>query len=169
MAAEDAELERRILSITRGHVPGVSIAVVGPEGERWLRSFGVSDLRTGVQASPDTAYLWFSMTKIVTATAAMLLVDRGALGLDDRVVERYPPFARMQPSDRAARVTVRHLLSHSSGIANPIPVRWVHPASKPPPDQARSSRICCAGIRSSGSNPARRRGTRTWGSWSSAR
>ena len=75
------------------------------------------------------------MTKIVTATAAMLLVDRGALGLDDRVVEHYPPFARMQPSDRASRVTVRHLLSHSSGIANPIPVRWVHPATKPPPDQ----------------------------------
>jgi CubicO group peptidase (beta-lactamase class C family) len=117
-----------------GRVPSVSIAAVGPEGDRWMRSLGTSDLRASAPATPETAYLWFSMTKIVTATAAMRLVDRGDLSLDDRVVDRYPPFLSMRPADRAARVTVRHLLSHSAGIADPIPIRWVHPVEQDPPD-----------------------------------
>ena len=69
------------------------------------------------------------MTKIVTATAAMQLVERGRLRLDDPVQHHLPRF----PTPRAGwpEVTVRHLLSHSSGLGNPIPVRWVHPAGQP--------------------------------------
>jgi CubicO group peptidase (beta-lactamase class C family) len=130
----DRDLEERIRGTVLGRTPGLSVAVVRPAGIVWLRGLGHSDLGTNADATPASAYLWFSMTKIVTATAAMRLVDRGALGLDDRVADHYPPFAEMRPTDRAARVTVRHLLSHSSGITNPIPVRWVHPAARPAPD-----------------------------------
>ncbi len=66
------------------------------------------------------------MTKIVTATAIVQLAERGGLGLDDPVGGYVADF----PSDdRGRRVTIRHLLSHSAGLANPIPVGWVRPAT----------------------------------------
>jgi CubicO group peptidase (beta-lactamase class C family) len=68
------------------------------------------------------------MTKIVTATAVMQLVEEGALSLDDpvnRYVSAFPA-----PRSGWPTVKVRHLLSHSSGLANPMPVRWVHPADE---------------------------------------
>ena len=71
------------------------------------------------------------MTKIVTATAAMKLVDRGELVLDDDV-ERYVP--GLLPAAARGQVRVRHLLQHSAGIPNPPPIRWVRPARAPAPD-----------------------------------
>jgi CubicO group peptidase (beta-lactamase class C family) len=76
-------------------------------------------------------YLWFSMTKLVTATAVVQLAERGGLRLDDPVggyVSEFPS------DDRGRRVTIRHLLSHSAGLANPIPVGWVRPATAPATD-----------------------------------
>ncbi len=50
----------------------------------WAKGFGVADLATGSPATPRTSYLWFSMTKIVTATAVMRLAEGGKLDLDAR-------------------------------------------------------------------------------------
>jgi CubicO group peptidase (beta-lactamase class C family) len=72
------------------------------------------------------------MTKIATATAVVQLAERARLDLDDPVSRYVPEFPR--PSNRAP-ATIRHLLSHSSGLPNPIPVRWVHPASSSGPDR----------------------------------
>jgi CubicO group peptidase (beta-lactamase class C family) len=72
------------------------------------------------------------MTKIMTATAAMMLADRGALDLDVPVVEHVPELRVLHGP--GSLITVRHLLSHCSGLANPPPVRWVRPAGAPPPD-----------------------------------
>ena len=109
-------------------MPGLSVEIA--TGDRIVdeRAAGVADLSAGRPAGPDTVYLWFSMTKIVTATAAMQLVEQGRLRLDDPVRHLLPQF----PAARAGRpeVTVRHLLSHSSGLGNPMPVRWVHPADR---------------------------------------
>jgi len=69
------------------------------------------------------------MTKIVTATAVMQLAERGALDLEDPVERFLPEFPK--PRSGWAEVRIRHLLSHSAGLANPIPVRWVHPADQP--------------------------------------
>jgi len=101
-----------------------------------MGGLGVADLDRRSPATPGTIYLWFSMTKIVTATAVLQLADRGRLSLDDPVVGHCPRFGSLRPAGRAARVTVRHLLSHSSGLANPIPVRWIHPADRSGPDPA---------------------------------
>ena len=106
-------------------VPGLSAVVVKGERVVWRRGFGFADLATSSPATPQTSYLWFSMTKIVTATAAMRLVERGDLDLDAPADEYFRDFKVVsQPTP----VTVRHLLSHSSGLANPLPIRWVRPA-----------------------------------------
>jgi CubicO group peptidase (beta-lactamase class C family) len=58
-------------------VPGLSVSVVKGDRLVWARGFGFADLATANPATPQTSYLWFSMTKIVTATAVMRLPRAG--------------------------------------------------------------------------------------------
>jgi CubicO group peptidase (beta-lactamase class C family) len=113
-------------------VPGLSLAVA--EGERvvWTRGFGLADLASSTAATPQTSYLWFSMTKVATATAVMRLAEQGRIDLDAPADEYYRGFKVVS---QPAPVSVWHLLSHSAGLANPIPIRWVYPASGPIPDR----------------------------------
>lgn len=76
--------------LTERNLPGVSAVVVRRGSVQEAASAGVADLETGAPATPATVYLWFSMTKIVTATAVMQLGERGALSLDDPV-DRFLP------------------------------------------------------------------------------
>ena len=126
-------LEAFLLRLTEtGGVPGLSVAVVKGDRVVWERGFGLADLATSTPATPATSYLWFSMTKIVTATAVMKLVEGGNLDLDALADEYFRGFKVLpQPTP----VTVCHLLNHSSGLANPLPIRWVRPADAPDPDR----------------------------------
>jgi CubicO group peptidase (beta-lactamase class C family) len=115
-----------------GAVPGLSAAVVKGDRLVWAKGFGVADLETGSPATPRTSYLWFSMTKIVTATAVLRLAEGGNLDLDAPADEYY---WGLKVVSQPAPITVRHLLSHTSGLANPLPIRWVRPADAPVPDR----------------------------------
>ncbi len=125
----------RVGSVVDGHPPGIAVAIVRPDGVQTAVGIGGADLAHGIDASPRMVCPWFSMTKIVTATAAMRLVDRGVLDLDEPLMRYVPQFRRLQPTARAERITARHLLTHSAGLANPIPLRWIHPADAPAVDQ----------------------------------
>jgi len=65
---------------------------------------------------------------------AMRFVDRGVLDLDEPLIGRVHQLGRLEPERDAAGITARHLLSHTAGLPNPIPVRWIHPADQPAPD-----------------------------------
>ena len=97
----------------------------------WSEGFGLADIETPSPANAETVYLWFSMTKLVTATAVLQLADRGQLDLDSPVTNLVPEFPKR---DGGSRVSIRHLLSHSAGLANPIPIGWVRPADDPAED-----------------------------------
>ena len=112
--------------------PGLAAAVVTADGAVDLVTSGLADVRASGRSPPSTTFLWFSMTKIVTATAAMMLADRGALDLDAPVIGHVPELRVLRGS--GSLITARHLLAHSSGLANPPPVRWVRPSGAPPPD-----------------------------------
>jgi CubicO group peptidase (beta-lactamase class C family) len=127
--ALEAFLEEKV---RQSGVPGLSVAVVRSDGLVWVRGFGFADLATSVRVTSSTIYLWFSMTKIVTATAALRLVERADLDLDSPATEYFADFSAVS---QPVPVTIRHLLSHSSGLANPVPIRWVRPAGTPAPDQ----------------------------------
>jgi CubicO group peptidase (beta-lactamase class C family) len=111
------------------------VAIVRPDGRQVALGAGQADLARGVPASPQMVCPWFSMTKIVTATAAMRLAERGALDLDEPIGPHIPQFGRLRPAPAAGRITARHLLTHSAGLANPIPVRWIHRVDAPAVDQ----------------------------------
>jgi CubicO group peptidase (beta-lactamase class C family) len=115
-----------------GAIPGLSVAVVKGDRLVWARGFGFADLATSTPATPQTSYLWFSMTKTVTATAVVRLAEDGKLDLDAPADECY---RGLKVVSQPTPVTVRHLLSHSSGLANPVPIRWVYPAVDPVPDR----------------------------------
>jgi CubicO group peptidase (beta-lactamase class C family) len=118
--------------VVGGHdAPGVAIAVVSGGAIVASAAAGLANVACGNEMSPEGACNWFSMTKIATATAAMMLVDRGRLDLE-APVSAY--LGEAWPSGFAA-VRVRHLLNHSSGLRNPIPIRWVHRAGEPAPDE----------------------------------
>ncbi len=129
------QLAATVRSVTASqHVVGMTIAIVQAGEHTWTTSIGHADLATGRTASSDTAFPWFSMTKIVTATAVMQLVEQGVLDLDRPAADYLPILGQARAQSGA--ITVRHLLSHSSGLANPIPVRWVHDATGTGPDPA---------------------------------
>ncbi|WP_138732553.1 serine hydrolase domain-containing protein [Modestobacter excelsi] len=120
----------------RHHVPGLSMAVTDPDRLLFAEGFGHADLATRRPATAHTRYLWFSMSKIATATAVLRLADEGRLDLDAPVATLVPSFAaRSGPQPR-----VRQLLDHTAGTANPLPLRWVLPADAGDADVAAFTR-----------------------------
>ncbi|WP_024874961.1 serine hydrolase domain-containing protein [Saccharomonospora piscinae] len=110
LAAVDAYLsERRAATNT----PGLAYAVVTSDSVERLGAHG-HDGNGGV-VTATTPFLWGSVSKPVTATAVMTLVEDGAMALDEPVRTYLPSFTLADP-DAAARITVRHLLTHTSGI-----------------------------------------------------
>jgi len=79
---------------------------------------GEADIATKAPMRRDTIFWIASMTKPATATAVLMLQEEGKLGLDDPVGKYLPELADLRTADgKAARVTLRHLLTHTSGLA----------------------------------------------------
>lgn len=116
-------------AVEAGKVPGVVVAVGGREDAGSVAGFGVRRLGVPEPMTPDTVVWIASMTKAITATAAMRLVEAGRLALDAPAAEVVPALGgiqvlegfddqgmpRLRPPKRA--ITLRHLLTHTSGFA----------------------------------------------------
>jgi len=104
-----------------GQVPGVSYGV-SLDGEVIASGgWGYADLETKRRAGPDTAYRVASITKTVTATLIMQLVERGRVRLDEPVTSY---LTWLKPSIRGSGPTVRHLLTHSGGVIRDGSCAW---------------------------------------------
>ena len=111
---DEALAERARAEMARWRVPGAAIGVLA-DGQRQEQGFGVVSLETGYPTRPDTLFQIGSITKLFTATLAMLLVEEGKLALDTPVVTYLPDLALADAAARD-RITLRMLLSHSSGF-----------------------------------------------------
>lgn len=100
----------------RFRVPGVSIAVINDFSIHWARGYGVADVETGRPAQVDSLFQAASISKPVTAMAALRLVQDGRFSLDDDVNTLLKSW-HVPNSDltRDRPVTLRALLSHTSG------------------------------------------------------
>ena len=98
----------------RWSVPGMAVGVLR-DGEIEAWGFGVASIETEQPVRPDTLFQIGSITKVVTTTVIMQLVDEGKVDLDQPVVRCLPSF---KLGDEAAlgAVTVRHLLTHMTGF-----------------------------------------------------
>jgi CubicO group peptidase (beta-lactamase class C family) len=99
------------------HIPGLSLAVVRNGQIVKASGYGVANLELNSPATPQTVYEIGSMTKQFTATAVMMLVEENKLHLEDSVTKYFP-----EAPELWRPITIRHLLSHTSGIQNHVAV-----------------------------------------------
>lgn len=115
------EIQSRVEQATAA-TPTIVFGAVWEDGRTLVRVAG--------EANAQTPFAWFSITKLFTATAILQLAEQGRIDLD-APASRYLPDVRLIREGREA--TVRDLLSHASGLPNPVPITWIHLASEPAP------------------------------------
>ncbi|WP_166353096.1 serine hydrolase [Phytoactinopolyspora limicola] len=115
VALDHNHWQRRLSELAeRYKVPGATLGIA--RGDETLEvAHGVTNVQTGVDVTTDTLFQIGSVTKVWTATVVMALVDAGKLDLDEPVVT-YLPELRLADPEVARTVTMRHLLTHTSGI-----------------------------------------------------
>lgn len=98
-------------------IPGASIAVINGGRIEWAKGYGVREHGSNDPSAPDTLFQAGSMSKVVSAVAALRLVQEGALALDEDVNERLTTW-RIPENEFTAteKVTLRRLLTHTAGL-----------------------------------------------------
>ena len=119
-------------AIDRGDVPGVVAMAATRDGVFYQGAFGRRNLPDGAAMTADTVFWIASMTKAITSTAAMQLVEQGKLAIDQPIAGILPELASPQvlegfdaagaPKLRPARrpITLRHLITHTAGFVYDI-------------------------------------------------
>lgn len=97
--------------VKRNVIPGGALRVHQHGKVVYEGCVGYSNIEKRIPVEIDTVYRMCSMTKLVTAVAAMQLVERNQLSLDDSIMKFFPAF-----SQNKKEITVRHLLTHSCGM-----------------------------------------------------
>ena len=96
--------------------PGLSIGIVHDQELVWARGFGHARVEGKVGAGAGTIYRIASITKLFTSTAVMQLRDAGKLQLDDPVTNFLPWYEIQDMYPGSPPITVRHLITHTSGL-----------------------------------------------------
>ena len=97
------------------HLPGMSAAVVHDGKVSWVGHYGYADLEKKIAVGPETIFFLASISKTVTGTTTMSLVEKGKINLDEDV-NAYLSFKVRNPKWPDVPITVRHLLTHTSSI-----------------------------------------------------
>ena len=116
-----------------GNPPSVAAVVVKNGAVVYANGFGLANPETGAGATPETVYHWWSMTKLATAVAIMGLAEQGAFGLNDPVTQYLPFFDVAYDGQQRTDITIRQLLTHTSGLPDIVPaiIGWVHYDDRP--------------------------------------
>lgn len=106
--------------ISQGRTPAVQYLFFNTEKILYEYTTGYSDLKAGMKADTSTTFNALSITKTFTAAAIMQLVEENLVSLE-KSVQHYLPSSKI-----SEKVLVKHLMNHTSGLANPLPLRWIH-------------------------------------------
>ncbi|HUR48772.1 MAG TPA: serine hydrolase [Acidimicrobiales bacterium] len=111
-------LEERInREMAAAKVPGASLCVIHDKEVVYANGFGTTSVEDGgLPVTPRTLFRIGSTSKPLTATAMLRLIEQEDLDLD-RPVKSYIPWFALKDSDASAKVTVRHVMTHTSGLA----------------------------------------------------
>ena len=96
-------------------IPGISLAIVKDDQIIYLKGLGLRDIDKKLPVTPDTRFAIGSATKAFTSMLAAMSVDEGKLSLDDSP-KKFLPYFSLRDPDAAAKITIRDLLSHRSGL-----------------------------------------------------
>ena len=126
-------------AVEGGLVPSVAVAVVRAGEILWEEGFGVADRSRNLPASAHTMYSVASISKPITATGLMVLVDRGMLRLDDVANEYLGDTKLTLPGGKVEPVTLRQIANHTSGL--PLHYQFFYEnEGRPVPDREESIR-----------------------------
>ncbi|HEX6729716.1 MAG TPA: serine hydrolase domain-containing protein [Pyrinomonadaceae bacterium] len=96
-------------------IPGLSLAIVKDDKVIYMKGLGVKDFERKIPVTPDTLFAIGSASKAFTGMAAVISADEGRLSLDDSP-KKFLPYFTLRDADAAAKITIRDLLSHRSGL-----------------------------------------------------
>ena len=97
-------------------VPGISVGIVKDQDLIYSKGYGFADLKKKTPATPGTVYSICSITKLFTAIGIMKLYEEGKLRLDDSLSTLLPDYIVRQQFPDSGPITIRSLLTHSSGL-----------------------------------------------------
>ncbi len=117
----DAWLQEMVVSREQ---TGLSIGIVYDQDLIWAKGYGFANRELRQQATSATLYRIASISKLFTATAIMQLRDAGKLRLDDPVSKYLPWFQVKKVEPDAPAITIRHLLTHTSGLPRELPLHY---------------------------------------------
>lgn len=108
-AIDDALMQERIVG---------TVVLVSIDGSlTYQRAAGFADREAGRRMQLESIFLLSSVTKPIVTAAALALIDKGVMHLDDAVSTWLPDFSPRLPDGSLPRVTLRHLLTHSAGLS----------------------------------------------------
>ena len=94
---------------------GLAASIAGPDGLVWFRGFGQARVG-GEEVRPDAVFRIGSVSKTITAIGVMQLVENGMVGLDDPINDHLSSY-KIEAAAGSDPITIRHLLTHTSGLA----------------------------------------------------
>jgi len=97
-------------------LPGITAIVIKDQEVLWQGAFGLANIEDSVKSDPATLFSICSISKLFTSVAIMKLVEEGKLRLDDDIHDLLPGYNLKQKYPESMPVTVRSLLTHSSGL-----------------------------------------------------
>ena len=96
-------------------IPGLSLVIVKDDRVIYIKGLGLKDIDKKLPVTPDTLFAIGSASKAFTAMAAVMSADEGKLSLEDSP-KKFLPYFTLRDQDAAAKITLRDLLSHRSGL-----------------------------------------------------
>ncbi len=124
--ALEEQLDRIIAQYFESHaIPGLAVGVVKEGKVAYAKGFGVVELGADKPVTPQSLFHTCSLSKTFVATAIMQLVEQDRLDLDEPVA-KYLPYFQLD-DERAEQITVRQLLTHTSGMPDVTDYHWDKP------------------------------------------
>lgn len=116
------QLDQKIsAALASSGAPSVSVAIVDHNQIMYAKAFGKADIAANRDANAGTRYAVGSISKQFTAAALLLLEEQGKISLDDKVAKYFPDLTR------SGEITIRELLSHTSGYEDYAPQDYIIP------------------------------------------
>ena len=130
-AAAPADLAARLAAVEKAveekrqqfGIPGLSLVIVKDDKVVYMKGLGHKDFERKVPVTPDTLFAIGSSSKAFTAMLIAMAADAGRLSFDD-APKKFLPYFKLQDPEADAKITVRDLLAHSSGL-NRTDLAWI--------------------------------------------
>lgn len=119
MKSQNENIKTILNDLVSSNEPGLQYVVVDKASVLFESSIGLSDVKQQKQLLLNQMMASFSMTKTITAIAILQLVENGKINIEDKA-------SKYVKHPYNTEITIKQLINHTSGIPNPIPLKWVH-------------------------------------------